>query len=93
MLIEVEVEDLIELEEALEACPNRIMLDNFNREMIQAAVNMRHDKSIAFELSGGLDLDSIARLKDLGVDYISVGALTKHIQAIDLSLLVEKEDN
>ncbi len=93
LLIEVEVEDLIELEEALKARPNRIMLDNFNSEMIQAAVKMRHDKSIAYELSGGLDLDSIARLKDLGVDYISVGALTKHLQAIDLSLLVEKEEH
>lgn len=85
--IEVEVENLNEYQEALNAMPDIIMLDNFSIENIESAVAKKH-KNIKLEISGNVNLGNIAEYAELGVDYISVGAITKHIKAIDLSLRV-----
>ena len=83
--VEVEVENLDELARALDAGVDRIMLDNFSREDMVAAVQ-RTDGRTPLEVSGNVDLDSVAAYARTGVDFISVGALTKHVRAVDLSL-------
>ena len=88
MLVEIEVETLDELREALECMPDRIMLDNFNLSMLEDAVAM-NQRRCELEASGGIDLSTIAQVAKTGVDYISVGAITKSVQAIDLSLLIQ----
>lgn len=88
LLVEVEVENLDELREALDAMPDRIMLDNFNLDMLAKAVIMNQSRC-ELEASGGIDLSTIEHVAKTGVDYISVGAITKSIQAIDLSLLIK----
>ena len=87
LLVEVEVETLEELQEALAAEPQRIMLDNFSIPMLKKAVAMNQGRC-ALEVSGGITQDSIREIASLGVDFISVGAITKSICAIDLSLLI-----
>ncbi|RMG55456.1 MAG: carboxylating nicotinate-nucleotide diphosphorylase [Gammaproteobacteria bacterium] len=86
--IEVETETLEEVNEALQAGADRIMLDNFSLEAIRRAVE-RVDGQCELEVSGNVNLDNIRDYALTGVDYISVGALTKHLHAIDLSLRVE----
>jgi nicotinate-nucleotide pyrophosphorylase (carboxylating) len=88
LLIEVEVETLIELGEAMAARPDRILLDNFTIEMLVQAVQMNQPKCCDLEASGGINLENISEIAQTGVDYISIGAITKSIQAIDLSLLI-----
>jgi nicotinate-nucleotide pyrophosphorylase (carboxylating) len=88
-LVEVEVESLDEFRQALAAKPDVIMLDNFSDSDIVSAVALK-PAGIKLELSGNVDLNSIANYAKLGVDYISVGALTKHVQAIDLSMRLSK---
>ncbi|AEG31466.1 carboxylating nicotinate-nucleotide diphosphorylase [Thiomicrospira cyclica] len=83
--IEVETESLAEVAEALTAGADIIMLDNFSREDIQAAVTLNQGQA-KLEVSGNVELAQLAELAQLGVDYISTGAITKHIQAIDLSM-------
>jgi len=84
--LEVEVESLGELEEAIQAAPDWIMLDNFDDASLKSAVAMTPE-SIKLEVSGGIDADEdILRIAALGVDFISIGAITKHIRATDLSL-------
>ncbi|TAL86614.1 MAG: carboxylating nicotinate-nucleotide diphosphorylase [Rhodanobacter sp.] len=83
--LEVEVENLEQLDEALEASPDRIMLDNFSLSLLGEAVRITAGR-IPLEASGNVDLHSIGDMARTGVDYISVGALTKHVRAIDLSL-------
>lgn len=85
LCIEVEVENMQELEQALDADVNRIMLDNFNPEQIKEAIKVT-DKRAELEASGGITLDNIRQYAETGVDYISIGALTKDIQSIDLSM-------
>ena len=87
LLVEIEVETLDELSQALECMPDRIMLDNFTLQMLEDAVAMNQHRC-KLEASGGVDLSTIARIAQTGVDYISVGAITKSVQAIDLSLLI-----
>ena len=83
--LEVEVENLDELEQALQAGVDRIMLDNF--ELAQMVEAVRHTAGrVPLEVSGNVDLTTISEFARTGVDFISVGALTKHVQAIDLSL-------
>ncbi|KTD22383.1 carboxylating nicotinate-nucleotide diphosphorylase [Legionella londiniensis] len=89
LLIEVEVETLEEFEEALSARPHRILLDNFSLDMIKKAVAMNQPKNCELEASGGIHLETVSQFAETGVDYISVGSITKSIKAIDLSLLVE----
>ncbi|ASN84132.1 carboxylating nicotinate-nucleotide diphosphorylase [Pectobacterium versatile] len=83
--VEVEVESLDELQQALEAGADIIMLDNFNLDDIRQAVGMTQGRAL-LEISGNVTLDTLRGYAETGVDYISVGALTKHVQALDLSM-------
>ena len=84
--IEVEVETLSELQQALTAQADTILLDNFDIENLEAAVAL-NKKQAQLEASGGITLDTIYSIAETGVDAISTGALTKDIRAIDLSML------
>jgi len=86
--VEVEVENLEQLRQALEARAELVMLDNFDLERMRAAVqiNRSHAHPALLESSGGIALSAIAAIAATGVDYISVGALTKNIEAVDLSM-------
>ncbi len=87
--IEIEVESISELRAALSASADRILLDNFDVESLQQAVEINQqdgDPPADLEASGGLTIDKIRDVAETGVDYISVGALTKNIRAIDLSM-------
>ena len=87
-IVEVEVENLDELQQALDAQADIIMLDNFTIEQIEQAVAITN-KRAKLEVSGNMTIDTIADYAKTGVDFISVGALTKNIQAIDLSMRFE----
>jgi len=89
--VETEVESLAQLEEALAARPDIIMLDNFTLPDLRTAVarNRELGAPVRLEASGGADLASVRALAQTGVDFISVGAITKHVRAIDLSMRVE----
>jgi nicotinate-nucleotide pyrophosphorylase (carboxylating) len=88
VMIEVEVESIEELLQAIAAKPDRIMLDNFSINALKQAV-MLNNKQIELEASGDVNLGNIAKIAETGVDYISIGALTKHINAINLSMRIE----
>lgn len=90
LLVEVEVETLDELRQAFAAHPDRILLDNFDLAMLAQAVKMNQPTYCELEASGGIDINTIADVAKTGVDFISVGAITKSIQAIDLSLLIRE---
>lgn len=83
--IEVEVENLTQLKEAMNAGADIVMLDNFDVDGIKAAVNL-NQKKVKLEVSGNVTQDSISKIAETGVDFISVGSLTKHLHAIDLSM-------
>lgn len=85
--VEVEVESINELEQALSAGADIVMLDNFSNEQIQQAVALNQGRC-KLEVSGNVTHERLAELATLGVDYISSGALTKNVKAIDLSLRV-----
>ncbi len=84
--IEVEVESLAQLDEALSAGAKRILLDNFGLKMLRDAVEMNAGQA-RLEASGGVNLVTIRSIAETGVDDISVGALTKDVRAVDLSML------
>ena len=92
LTVEVEVESLEELIEAIMAEPDRIMLDNFSHEELRAAVKLNAG-DIELEASGNIDLDNIRSIAETGVDYISIGALTKHVKAVDLSMRIKLVNN
>ncbi|HHQ4554689.1 TPA: carboxylating nicotinate-nucleotide diphosphorylase [Aeromonas veronii] len=83
--VEVEVESLAELEQALAAHADIVMLDNFDVTMMREAVAINQGRA-KLEVSGNVTLDTLAEFAATGVDFISVGALTKHVQALDLSM-------
>lgn len=83
--VEVEVETFDELEQALDAQADIIMLDNFTIEAMRQAVEHTGQRA-KLEASGNIDLTNLAQVAETGVDFISIGALTKHVQAIDLSM-------
>jgi len=83
--VEVEVESLDELKEALKAGADIIMLDNFTTEQMREAVQLTRGQA-RLEVSGNVTRDTIREFAETGVDYISVGALTKHVRALDLSM-------
>ena len=85
LMLEVEVENLGELAQAIDAGADRIMLDNFPLPLMLEAVALTAGRA-ALEVSGNVDLQTIAAIARTGVDFISVGALTKHVRAVDLSL-------
>jgi nicotinate-nucleotide pyrophosphorylase (carboxylating) len=92
VMVEIEVESLDELQEALAAHPDRIMLDNFSIKQLKSAVAMNKGQ-VELEASGNISLETIRDIAETGVDYISIGALTKNVQAIDLSMRIELQDN
>ncbi len=89
VLLEVEVENLTQLREALDAGVDRILLDNFSHDAMRDAVQVarRHANSrTQLEASGNMSLETLRAVADTGVDFISVGGLTKHVRAVDLSM-------
>jgi nicotinate-nucleotide pyrophosphorylase (carboxylating) len=89
--IEVEVKTWAELEEAVALRPDRIMLDNMAPAEMRRAVEWvagRTAGRVPLEASGGIDLDTVRAVAETGVDYISVGALTHSVTALDISLEV-----
>lgn len=86
--VEVEVENLEELALAMAAAPDRIMLDNFSLVDMDTAVALNNG-SIELEASGNVTIENIRTIAETGVNYISVGALTKNICAIDLSMRID----
>jgi nicotinate-nucleotide pyrophosphorylase (carboxylating) len=86
--VEVEVESLAQLQEALAAKPDRIMLDNFSLADLKTAVALTAGQ-VELEASGNIGLANIRTIAETGVDFISIGALTKHIKAVDLSMRIQ----
>lgn len=83
--VEVEVESLEELQEAIKAGSDIIMLDNFSLENIRNAIEINSGKA-KLEVSGDVNLETISAIAETGVDYVSVGSLTKNVRAINLSM-------
>lgn len=90
--IQIEVENLEQLKQALAANANSILLDNFSNELLREAVaiNNLSNKKAILEASGGITLSNVRAIALTGVDRISIGSLTKNIQAIDLSMRVNE---
>jgi nicotinate-nucleotide pyrophosphorylase (carboxylating) len=86
--VEVEVETLAELTQALDAQADIVMLDNFDLERIRAAVAFTRGRA-KLEASGGYTRESLVTVAETGVDYISIGGLTKHVRATDFSMLFQ----
>jgi nicotinate-nucleotide pyrophosphorylase (carboxylating) len=89
--VECEVESLAELEEALAARPDIVMLDDFSLEDMRAAVarNRTLGNPVKLEASGSVALESVRAIASTGVDFVSVGSLTKHVRAIDMSMRLD----
>lgn len=89
--VEVEVETLQEFSEALQAAPDIIMLDEFSLSDMRAAVelNSASDHRVKIEASGRVTLETVRAIAETGVDYISIGSITKHVRAVDLSMRLE----
>lgn len=86
--IEVEVSNLQELKEALETDVNMIMLDNMDTKSMREAVEITN-KRVALEASGNMTLERLIEVSETGVDYISIGALTHSVKALDISLKID----
>ena len=86
--VEVETENLAELEQALSAGADIIMLDEFSMDDLRAAVAMNKGRA-KLEASGGINTNTLAPIAETGVDYISIGALTKDVKAVDLSMRLD----
>ncbi len=90
--VEIEVENLDEFDQALQAQPERIMLDNFSLDDLNTAVQRNMGK-VELEASGNITLSNIGQIAQTGVDFISIGALTKNIGAIDLSMRIRMDNH
>jgi len=90
VMIEVEVESLEELDQALAAGARRVLLDNFDNAVLREAVH-RNAGRAKLEASGGVDLETVRGIGLTGVDFISVGQLTKDVTATDYSMLFDDE--
>ena len=90
--IEVEIETLDELREALDAGADIMLLDNMSNEQLEQAVNINQQKA-KLEVSGNITDERLQELSKIGIDFISTGAITKHIRAIDFSLRFEKSNS
>lgn len=86
--VQIEVENIDELEQALSAGAPLILLDNFSLADMRRAVQLTHGRAL-LEASGNITLDTVRAVAETGVDRISVGSLTKHIRAVDLSMRIE----
>jgi len=95
--IETEVESLDEFQQALDASVDRVLLDNFSIRQLEQAVklnNSQGENQVELEASGGVTDKTILSIAETGVDFISVGAITKHVNALDLSLRIsDRQDN
>jgi nicotinate-nucleotide pyrophosphorylase (carboxylating) len=91
LMVEVETETLAEFDQALAAGPDLIMLDEYAPAALAEAVrrNRAAARPVALEVSGGVTLEDLPALAATGVDYVSVGALTKHLRAVDLSMRLD----
>lgn len=91
IMVEVEVETFAQLDLALEAGADVIMLDNFSTEDMKSGVeiNKAHKNSAKIEASGNVTIETLNQIAETGVDFISVGAITKHVRAVDLSLRLD----
>jgi len=89
--VEVEVETLVEFEEALRAAPDIILLDEFSLADMKTAVQLNRSKGrpVKLEASGSVTLETVRSVAETGVDYISIGGITKHVRAVDLSMRLE----
>jgi nicotinate-nucleotide pyrophosphorylase (carboxylating) len=89
--VEIEVESLQEFEEALAARPDIILVDEFSLADMRAAValNRKHERPVKLEASGSVSLETVREIAETGVDYISIGGLTKHVRAVDLSMRLD----
>jgi nicotinate-nucleotide pyrophosphorylase (carboxylating) len=89
--VEIEVESLGELAEALAADPDIVMLDEFTQADMRTAVARRNKDapSVKLEASGSVSLESVRAVAETGVDFISIGAITKHVHGVDLSMRLE----
>lgn len=85
-LVELEVERLEQMQEGIAAGIQRVLLDNFSLDELREAVRVNDDR-IELEASGNVSIDTIQAIAETGVDFISSGAITKHVRALDLSLL------
>ena len=85
LLLEIEVESLEQLEEAIEAKVDRVLLDNFSIDQTKEAVALNQNR-IQLESSGNITDENLVKIAECGIDFISIGALTKHLHAIDFSL-------
>jgi nicotinate-nucleotide pyrophosphorylase (carboxylating) len=90
--IQIEVENTQQLKEALAAGAESILLDNFNNEQLREAVSLNQGRAV-LEASGNVNLDTIRAIAETGVDRISIGGLTKHVKAIDLSMRIKMYQN
>jgi nicotinate-nucleotide pyrophosphorylase (carboxylating) len=88
VLLEVEVENLDELVQVLRSDVTRVLLDNFSQDDLRRAVALSGDR-VELEASGGITEQNIAAIAETGVNYISIGALTKNVKALDFSLLFD----
>lgn len=89
VMIEIEVETIAQLREALDTDADRVMLDNFSFEAMREAVAIRdahRGRRKELEASGSVNADTLRRVASTGVDFISIGAITKHVRAIDFSM-------
>ncbi|HLD13404.1 MAG TPA: carboxylating nicotinate-nucleotide diphosphorylase, partial [Burkholderiales bacterium] len=90
VLMEIEVENFAQLREALAAGAKRILLDNFDLARLRAAVSETRGR-VQLEVSGGVTLANVRALAETGVDFISIGDLTKNLTAVDLSLRLDAD--
>jgi nicotinate-nucleotide pyrophosphorylase (carboxylating) len=88
--VEIEVETLAQLREALEAGATMVLLDNMDLATLREAVRINDDRAI-LEISGGVTLESVRALAETGVDRISIGALTKDVKAVDFSMRLKEQ--
>lgn len=93
VMIEVEVETLEQTREALACGAHRLLLDNFERDQMRAAVRLRNqlNPQVMLEASGGMTRSDLRAVAETGIDFISVGALTKNVAAVDLSMRLRFE--
>jgi nicotinate-nucleotide pyrophosphorylase (carboxylating) len=88
--VQIEVENIDELEQALAAGAPLILLDNFSLADLRHAVQVTHGRAL-LEASGNITLDTVRAVAETGVDRISVGSLTKHVRAVDLSMRIDTQ--
>ena len=88
--VSIEVENLKDLEILCKYNPKNILLDNFSISQIKKAIKLCSNSKSSIEISGNISLSNIGSFKGLKIDYISIGDLTKNVESIDFSLLIEK---